>query len=218
MHISNFRPVKRVTDVVRIFEGIQRQSPARLILVGDGPDRPAAEEEVARAGLQDNVTFLGKLESVAELLTCADLFLLPSEQESFGLVALEAMASGVPVVGTAGSGLSEVVEFGVSGYLHAVGDIAAMAASGVELLRDEAAWEQASNAARKRAVERFAADLIVPMYEDYYEEVLRGEARGQDGHEHVSRSISPQAEAGASAQAEAEEEAADIASATEGSG
>ncbi len=218
MHISNFRPVKRVTDVVGIFEGIQRQIPARLILVGDGPDRPAAEEAVASAGLQDNVTFLGKLESVAELLACADLFLLPSEQESFGLVALEAMASGVPVVGTTGSGISEVVESSVTGYLHAVGDVAAMAASGVELLRDDAVWEETSKAARKRAVERFEADRIVPMYEDYYEEVLRGAARVQDGHEHVSRSLGPRAGASPPAEPGNEPETADATPVTEGSG
>ncbi len=223
MHISNFRPVKRVTDVVGIFEGIQRQLPARLLLIGDGPDRPAAEEAVARAGLQQKVTFLGKLEFVAGLLACADLFLLPSEQESFGLVALEAMASGVPVVGTTGSGISEVVESGVTGYLHAVGDVAAMAASGVELLRDDAVWEQTSKAARQRAVEMFSADRIVPMYEDYYEEVLRGAALVQDGHEHVSRPPGPRPEAApASGPASSTEppaaNAANTAPASEGSG
>ncbi|MEN8144913.1 MAG: N-acetyl-alpha-D-glucosaminyl L-malate synthase BshA [Gemmatimonadota bacterium] len=211
MHISNFRPVKRVADVIEIFDGIQRQIPARLVLIGDGPDRMAAEEAVAEAGLQGRVTFLGKLESVAELLACADLFLLPSEQESFGLVALEALASGVPVVGTAGSGLSEVVEFGVTGYLHAVGDVAAMTASSVELLRDDAVWEQVSRTARQRAVERFSADRIVPLYESYYEEVLRGEvpASAQDGQDPVSQPLEI---------ANAAAEIADAARASEGSG
>jgi hypothetical protein len=128
------------------------------------------------------------------------------------------MASGVPVVGTAGSGISEVVEFGVTGYLHAVGDVAAMAASGVELLRDDAVWEETSKAARKRAVERFEADRIVPMYEDFYEEVLRGAARVQDGHEHVSRSLGPRTGASPPAEPENEPETADAAPATEGSG
>ncbi|MCL7966470.1 MAG: N-acetyl-alpha-D-glucosaminyl L-malate synthase BshA [marine benthic group bacterium] len=172
MHISNFRPVKRVGDVVAVFAGIRDTVSARLVFVGDGPERAHAWEEVTRRGLQDDVVFLGKLESVAELLSCADLFLLPSEMESFGLVALEAMASGVPVIGASGSGLNEVVEDGQTGYLHPVGDVAAMSASGTRLLTDTDLWNRMSEAARQRAVERFHVDRVIPMYEAFYAEVL----------------------------------------------
>lgn len=174
MHISNFRRVKRIEDVIRVFDRIAAAVPSRLVLVGDGPDRPAAEELSRELGHEGRVVFLGKLESVAELLACADLFLLPSEEESFGLVALEAMASGVPVVGSSGSGLAEVVADGITGWLHAVGDVEAMADSAVEVLRDPERWTRISGAARRAAVERFSADRIVPMYESYYAEVLDG--------------------------------------------
>jgi N-acetyl-alpha-D-glucosaminyl L-malate synthase BshA len=174
MHISNFRKVKRVGDVVGAFAGIRSEVDARLVLVGDGPERAHAHEEVQRLGLEDDVVFLGKLESVAELLSCADLFLLPSEQESFGLVALEALASGVPVVGTSGSGISEVVDDGETGALHPVGDIAGMAESGARILRDSTLWTRMSETGRERAVERFRADRVVPLYEAFYAEVLAG--------------------------------------------
>ncbi len=179
MHISNFRKVKRVEDVVRVFARIQRRVPARLVLIGDGPERAAAAHVAEVEGVTDRTVFLGKLESVAELLSCADLFLLPSEEESFGLVALEAQASGVPVVGSAGSGLAEVIEDGVTGWLHPVGDVEAMAASGARALEDGDVWMAASKAARERAVERFAADRVVPKYESFYEEILGGGGGGQ---------------------------------------
>ncbi len=172
MHISNFRKVKRVGDVVAAFAGMRKTVSARLVMVGDGPERAHAYEEVERHGLTEDVVFLGKLESVAELLSCADLFLLPSEQESFGLVALEALASGVPVVGTSGSGLAEVVEDGVDGFLHPVGDVEAMAESGTRLLTDPELWARMSAAGRERAVELFRADRVVPQYEEFYAEVL----------------------------------------------
>ncbi|MFW6010607.1 MAG: N-acetyl-alpha-D-glucosaminyl L-malate synthase BshA, partial [Gemmatimonadota bacterium] len=172
MHISNFREVKRVSDVVRIFARVARRTPARLVMIGDGPERHRAEETAKAEGVRDQVAFLGKLESVAELLACADLLLLPSTEESFGLVALEAMATGVPVVGTSGSGLSEVVEDGVTGRLHPVGDIEAMAASGQELLGDPDVWNTYSQRGRERASELFAADRVVPRYEAYYRSVL----------------------------------------------
>ena len=143
-----------------------------LVLIGDGPERAAATELANKLGVLQDIVFLGKLESVAELISCADLFLLPSEQESFGLVALEALASGVPVVGTGGSGLAEVVDDGVTGFLHPVGNVEGMAASGVRLLRDADLWASFSQAARAAAVERFSAELVVPMYEQFYEEVL----------------------------------------------
>ena len=172
MHISNFRKVKRVNDVVRIFADIRREIGSRLVLIGDGPERAAATELAGDLGVLEDIVFLGKLESVAELLACADLFLLPSQQESFGLVALEALASGVPVVGTGASGLAEVVDDGASGFLHPVGAVAEMAASGLMLLQDDDQWTAFSRAARAAAVKRFSAELVVPMYERYYEEVL----------------------------------------------
>jgi N-acetyl-alpha-D-glucosaminyl L-malate synthase BshA len=172
MHISNFRKVKRVDDVVRIFAEIRREVESRLVFIGDGPERAAATELAGSLGVLDDIVFLGKLESVAELISCADLFLLPSEQESFGLVALEALASGVPVIGTGGSGLAEVVDDGVTGFLHPVGAVEEMASSGIELLKDRDMWRTFGQAARLAAVERFSADLVVPMYERFYEEVL----------------------------------------------
>jgi L-malate glycosyltransferase len=170
-HISNFRAVKRIEDVVRIFAGIARQLPARLLLVGDGPDRVRAHELAEREGVADRVLFLGKQNSVVELLACSDLFLLPSEQEAFGLVALEAMACGVPVIATRTGGIPEVVEDGVSGYLGAVGDVAAMTDAAVALLQDAEAWQRFSDAARQGA-ERYSADRVVAEYESYYSEVL----------------------------------------------
>jgi N-acetyl-alpha-D-glucosaminyl L-malate synthase BshA len=156
MHISNFRAVKRIPDVIEIFRRLHSRVPSRLVLVGDGPDRQRAEDLAEEAGLADRVLVLGKFESVAELLGCADLFLLPSEQESFGLVALEAQASGVPVVGSGDTGLSEVVEHGVTGSLHDVGDVEAMSDAAAEILLDPVIWQRQSEASRHRAVEGFA--------------------------------------------------------------
>jgi len=174
MHISNFRSVKRVRDVVRIFERIQRKMPSRLVFVGDGPDRPEAAAQAAELGISDQVVFLGKQDSVSELLACADLFLLPSESESFGLSALEAMSCGVPVIATAVGGLVEVVEDGVSGFLEDIGDVDAMSAAALEILGDIESWRKFSAAARNTA-QRFRIDRVVPMYEAYYEKVLGAE-------------------------------------------
>ncbi|MGH7504982.1 MAG: N-acetyl-alpha-D-glucosaminyl L-malate synthase BshA, partial [Longimicrobiales bacterium] len=170
-HISNFRSVKRVPDVVSVFARIAKRVPARLLLVGDGPERVRAQQLAEELGIADRVLFLGKQLSVAELLACSDLFLLPSEHEAFGLVALEAMACGVPVIATSVGGLPEVVTEGESGFLAPVGDIDAMAAHGLGLLGDDEAWQVASAAARRDA-RRFSAERVVPMYESYYEEVL----------------------------------------------
>ncbi len=170
-HISNFRSVKRLEDVVRIFAGIARELPSRLLLVGDGPDRGRAEQRAHREGVGDRVWFLGKQDSVAELLACSDLFLLPSESEAFGLVALEAMACGVPVIATTIGGIPEVVTDGANGYLAPIGDVEAMSAAGIRLLRDADLWARFSGAART-AAEAFSADLVVPRYEALYEEVL----------------------------------------------
>ena len=174
MHISNFRSVKRVEDVVETFAGIQKKTPARLVLVGDGPDRPRALDRAAALGVQDKVLFLGKHSSVDELLSCADLFLLPSETESFGLAALEAMACGAPVIATRAGGLPEVIDHGRTGYLFDVGAVEEMADAGARLLTDEAAHAKMAAAARAAAQERFSADTVVPLYESYYEQVVAG--------------------------------------------
>lgn len=176
MHISNFRPVKRVQDVIRIFHRISRKIPSRLVLIGDGPDRPLAVDEAESLGIGDRVIFLGKQDSVAEILACADLFLLPSSSESFGLVALEAMASGVPVVATAVGGVPEVVVDGLTGALAPVGAVEEMGDAGIALLSDPDRWQATSEAARRIAVDRFGVHSVVPLYENYYECILRGGA------------------------------------------
>jgi N-acetyl-alpha-D-glucosaminyl L-malate synthase BshA len=171
MHVSNFRPVKRVQDVVHIFASIRRRLDARLVLVGDGPERGRVQQVAEEEGVLDDVVFLGKQESVAEIMACADLFLLPSESEAFGLVALEAMACGVPVVATNVGGLPEVVPHGEAGHLASVGDIEAMAGAGVALLEERSRWLAASHAARDAAT-GFGSDRAVSLYEDCYREVL----------------------------------------------
>ena len=157
--------------VVRIFRWIADRMPSRLLLVGDGPERVKAQQIAEEEGVMDRVFFLGKQNSVAELLGCSDLFLLPSENEAFGLVALEAMACGVPVVATRIGGIPEVVPDGGAGYLAPVGAIDEMAEAGLALLSDPDRWKQASAAAR-HAAERYSADRVVPEYEAYYSEVL----------------------------------------------
>jgi N-acetyl-alpha-D-glucosaminyl L-malate synthase BshA len=174
MHISNFRPVKRVDDVVEIFARISRKVNARLVLVGDGPERPRALDRAEELGIRPLVLFLGKHASVDELLACADLFLLPSENESFGLAALEAMACGVPVVASNTGGLPEVVTHGESGYLFPPGAVQDMADAGIEILSDPARWRAFSAAGRRVAIERFSAASVVPMYERLYERVMKG--------------------------------------------
>jgi N-acetyl-alpha-D-glucosaminyl L-malate synthase BshA len=172
-HVSNFREVKRVKDVVRVFARIRRAMPATLIMVGDGPDRVDAEHEAAELGVTADVRFLGRLDTVASLLQATDLFLLPSQTESFGLAALEAMACGSPVVASRAGGIPEVVDDGVTGILEPVGSVEAMGRRAVELLRDPRRYAAMREAAIGKAQE-FSADRIVPMYEQLYEEVLRG--------------------------------------------
>lgn len=183
IHVSNFRPVKRVRDVIAIFERVQREVPSRLLLVGDGPERGEAAAEADRLGLEDRVIFLGKQDTVAELLTCSDLFLLPSASESFGLAALEAMASGTPVIATDVGGLPEVIDHGETGLLAPMGDVDAMAAGAIELLRDEARWLQTSRAAQATARERFSAARVVPQYERYYENVIERRTDGSESND-----------------------------------
>jgi len=172
MHVSNFRTVKRVRDVIRIYAEVNRELPSVLVMIGDGPDRPAAEEEARMLGVEENVSFLGKLEQIAPLLAAADLFLLPSQSESFGLSALEALASGVPVVGTDGGGLPEVVRDGETGVLCGVGDVAGMAAASLQILRDKKRWSEMSRRAAEDARERFSRDAIVTKYESLYRQSL----------------------------------------------
>ena len=172
MHASNFRPVKRIADVVRIFARVRERIPAKLVLIGDGPERLFIQQLVRELKLTSDVQFMGEQDQLEPLFLCADLFLLPSEQESFGLTALEAMNCGVPVIATSIGGLPEVITHGETGYLFPVGDVADMAASAVALLTDPARHELFKAQARKRAERSFNADEIIPLYEAYYEEIL----------------------------------------------
>lgn len=183
MHVSNFRPVKRVVDIVEIFAGIRKDMAVRLVMVGDGPDRPKAAERAKQLGVADDVVFLGKHASVDELLACADLFLMTSESESFGLAALEALACGAPVVGYRAGGMAEVVPHGEAGYLVPVGDVPGATEAAIGLLRSDDRWEDFSRAGRALAVEKYSVDRVLPAYEAYYEEVRRG---GEPGVRAVS--------------------------------
>jgi L-malate glycosyltransferase len=173
MHVSNFRPVKRVRDIVRIYARVQEAVPSVLVMVGDGPDRVEAEAEAQMLGVERTVHFLGKIDVVAPLLAGADLFLLPSQSESFGLSALEALASGTPVVGTKAGGLVEVVKEGVTGALREIGDVDAMASASVEILSDRDRWQTMSRDAAADARARFSRDDIVRQYEALYEDAVR---------------------------------------------
>ncbi len=172
MHISNFRPVKRVADVVKIFARFNETLNARLLLVGDGPDVGVASQVAQDLGVADQIEFIGVVDSIAPVLDAANLLLLPSETESFGLVALEAMASGVPVIASDVGGLPEVVEQGVTGYLAPVGDVEKMTQYAVKILSDCSTCRSFSRAARRRAVEHFDYHDIVPQYEAVYQRVL----------------------------------------------
>jgi len=177
IHVSNFRPVKRVTAVVEIFRRIHAAVPSRLLMVGDGPDLADASDRARAAGIGDSVRFLGDQEQVARLLSASDLFLMPSAQESFGLAALEAMACEVPVVASCVGGVPELVEDGVTGILCRPDDLDAMANASIRLLTDEALHRRMAQAARQRAVDRFTDTKIVPMYERFYDEILAERAR-----------------------------------------
>jgi N-acetyl-alpha-D-glucosaminyl L-malate synthase BshA len=172
VHVSNFRPVKRIGDVLAIFDRIRRQVPARLLLIGDGPDRSLAERLADSGGYRDRTTFLGNVAAIETVLPVARLFLLPSDAESFGLAALEAMACGVPVIGTAAGGLPEVVTDGTEGYLRPVGDVDGMADAALSLLRDPEKWAHFSKSARQRAVAAFPTEAVVARYRGIYEKTL----------------------------------------------
>jgi N-acetyl-alpha-D-glucosaminyl L-malate synthase BshA len=171
IHISNFRPVKRVLDCVRILAEVRRRTPAHLLMVGDGPDRGPAESLAREIGVESHVTFLGKQNHVERIIPQAHVLLLPSELESFGLAALEAMACGVPPVATRTGGVPELITDGVDGYLETVGDIKAQAERVADLLTDEARYRSLSEAARRTALSRFASSAVIPLYERYYQEV-----------------------------------------------
>ena len=172
LHLSNFRPVKRVTDVVEIFARIAAELPAQLLLVGDGPERSNAEYLVHAKGLAGRVHFLGKQDEVHALLPLADLLLMPSTLEAFGLVALEAAACCVPTISTNAGGVPELIEDGVNGRLFPVGDIEGMAAAALELLLDERRLQEMATAARQTAQQRFCTTKIIPKYEAYYRQVV----------------------------------------------
>ena len=173
MHVSNFRAVKRVRDIVRIFAKVRKTVPSTLVMVGDGPDRSDAEEEARHLGVDRDVRFLGRIEHVAPLLASADLVLLPSETESFGLSALEGLASGVPVIATNVGGLPEVVRNGETGVLAAVGDVDGMAEAAVALLTDQKKWDAFSTAAAADARERFSLGRILAQYESLYARAVK---------------------------------------------
>jgi L-malate glycosyltransferase len=172
VHLSNFRPVKRIGDVIEVFARVHKEVPSRLIMIGDGPERSPAEWQVRRLGLLNKVYFLGKQDNVHEKLAISDLMLLPSQLESFGLAALEAMACEVPTVATNVGGLPEVIEDGKNGILANVGDVDAMAKRAIELLSDEKRLREMGKLARFEAQSRFCSTKIIPQYEKFYQRVL----------------------------------------------
>ena len=172
IHISNFRPVKRVGDAIRIFQKVLEKIPSRLCLVGDGPERSNCEQLSRELGIADRVMFLGKQTELVPLLSASDLFLMPSQSESFGLSALEAMACSVPVVATSVGGIPELVAHGETGYIAEIGDIDRMAKYSVDLLTNASKMNLFAEASRQRAVELFSLDRLVGMYENHYQSVL----------------------------------------------
>jgi L-malate glycosyltransferase len=172
MHLSNYRPVKNAPDVIKIFKHINDKIPSRLVLVGDGPDAPNVLRLAESLGLKDRVLFLGGQDSVETILCKADLFLLPSASEAFGLAALEALACGVPVVGSIVGGLPELVKDGEVGYLEPIGDVEAMARRSIEILSDNELYHNMSLNARKLTLEKFDTKDIVKKYFEFYQEVL----------------------------------------------
>jgi N-acetyl-alpha-D-glucosaminyl L-malate synthase BshA len=172
MHASNFRPVKNIPGVIETFRLISEKIPAHLVLIGDGPELPTAHALVRSLGLDDSVFFLGSQEAIEDLLVQTDLLLQPSRHESFGLTALEAMASGVPVVLTNQGGTVELIESGVSGFLADPDDVEGMAACAVEVLGDRDRWNAVSKAARLRALGHFGEEKIVDRYLEFYRRIL----------------------------------------------
>jgi N-acetyl-alpha-D-glucosaminyl L-malate synthase BshA len=180
MHISNFRPVKRVNDVIDIFAKVSKRVKSKLLLVGEGPELSKMQWKINSLGLKDKVHFLGKQDDVAQVISVADLMLLPSEKESFGLVALEAMACGVPTIGSVAGGIPELVTHGETGFLSPIGDTDEMAANAVKLLENPDLYRQFREACLHRATTRFCKDLILAEYERIYYRVLGIEAHIAD--------------------------------------
>ncbi|MBV8254265.1 MAG: N-acetyl-alpha-D-glucosaminyl L-malate synthase BshA [Chitinophaga sp.] len=178
LHVSNFRKVKRVPDVVKIFKQVRDAMPAKLLLVGDGPDRPTIECMCRDLGICEDVRFVGKQEQLEDVMSISDLFILPSEYESFGLAALEAMASQVPVISSNAGGLPEINIPGVTGYMGDVGDTDTMAKHAIHLLQDEALLARVRHGAWEQA-QRFHIDNIIPQYEALYEQVLQNQRKAQ---------------------------------------
>ncbi|NBD22552.1 N-acetyl-alpha-D-glucosaminyl L-malate synthase BshA [Paenibacillus glycinis] len=176
MHISNFRPVKRLQDVVDVFAKVVKEVPSRLLLVGEGPDLPKVQARVRQLGLEDRVHFLGKQDDVAQVISIADVMLLPSEKESFGLVALEAMACGVPTIGSVAGGIPELVTHGETGFLSTIGDTDDMAYNAIKLLRNDELYRQVRQACLYRATNQFCNDRITSEYERIYYKTLGIEA------------------------------------------
>jgi N-acetyl-alpha-D-glucosaminyl L-malate synthase BshA len=172
IHVSNFRKVKRTEDVVKIFAIVNKEMPSKLLLIGDGPERRNAESLTRELDLEDDVRFLGKQDAIEELMAVADLFLIPSEKESFGLAALEAMACEVPVISTNAGGLPEVNIHGETGYLSEVGNVEEMGYFAVSILKDDEVLQRFRENALAQA-KRFDIDVILPIYEAYYEEILK---------------------------------------------
>lgn len=172
MHISNFRPVKRVSDVIEVFNRVQKEVPSKLLLVGEGPELSKMQCKIKNMGLEDRVHFLGKQEDVAHVISLADVMLLPSEKESFGLVALEAMACGVPTIGSNAGGIPELITHGETGFLSNIGDVEDMAANAIRLLTDETLSGKVKEACLFRARHEFCNDSITAQYESIYYRVL----------------------------------------------
>jgi len=172
VHLSNFRPVKRVTDTIEIFDRVRKKIPSKLLLIGDGPDRSRAEWLAVQKGIHDDVLFLGKQDVIHEKLALADVLLLPSELESFGLAALEAMACRVVPIATRVGGIPELIEHGKSGYLAEVGDVETMARYAIEILSNEDRFKEMAQACRSVAQSRFCSSRIIPQYEEFYRRVL----------------------------------------------
>jgi N-acetyl-alpha-D-glucosaminyl L-malate synthase BshA len=174
IHLSNFRPVKRVQDCVRILAEVRKSVPARLLMVGDGPERSPAEHLARMLKVDRHISFLGKQNHVERIIPLAHVLLMPSEMEAFGLVALEAMACGVVPVATRVGGVPELITDGEDGYLEGVGDVAAQAARAVDLLTDDDLHRRMAKTGRRNAAERFSTERIIPQYEKYYEDVVGG--------------------------------------------
>jgi N-acetyl-alpha-D-glucosaminyl L-malate synthase BshA len=172
VHLSNFRPVKRLTDVIEIFDRVHKKIPSKLLLIGDGPDRSVAEWLAVQKGIHDDVLFLGKQDLIQEKLAISDIMLMPSELESFGLAALEAMACEVVPISTRAGGVPEVIDHGNTGYLADVGDVETMARYAIELLEHEQQLRDMGKRARAAAMDRFCSTKIVKQYEDFYRHVL----------------------------------------------